>query len=78
MDLYSDYHPNTSKKGLGFKDKQKALYTIDAIKNEPLTYQKQVIITMYNRAKHHPHQTSCMKDAMRVFKKWLIKHNIKT
>ena len=32
---------------------------------------------MYNRAKYHPHQTTAMKDAMRVFKKWLDKYSKK-
>lgn len=78
MDLYADYHPKTSKKGLGFKDKAKALHTLDAIQKQPLTYQKQVVITMYNRAKFYPNQTSNMRDAMQVFRTWLRKYNIKT
>ena len=31
---------------------------------------------MYNRAKYHPHQTEGMREAMKVFEKWLEK-NIK-
>jgi len=73
--LYSDDHPKTSTKGTGFKDKQKALDTLEIIKNRDMTYQKQVVITMYNRAKYHPHQTPSMKDAMKVFNEWLKKHN---
>ena len=64
----------TSTKGTGFKDKQKALDTLKIIKNRDLTYQKQVVNTMYNRAKYHPNQTSKMKDAMKVFAKWLDKN----
>ena len=69
--LYSDNHPKTSTKGTGFKDKQKALDTLNIIKDRNITYQKQVVITMYNRAKYHPYQTKNMKEAMKVFKKWL-------
>ena len=29
---------------------------------------------MYNRAKYHPHQTSEMQDAMKVFSQWLKKY----
>jgi hypothetical protein len=29
---------------------------------------------MYNRAKYHPHQTINMKEAMKIFKEWLIKN----
>jgi len=72
--LYRDDHPNTSTKGTGFKDKQKALDTLKIIKNRDLTYQKQVVVTMYNRAKYHPHQTKEMKDAMKVYYDWLKKY----
>jgi len=72
--LYEDKHPETSTKGTGFKDKQKALDTLQIIKNRDMTYQKQVVNTMYNRAKHHPNQTSGMKDAMKVFSDWLKKN----
>ena len=58
----------------GFKDKQKALDTLEIIKNRDLTYMKQVVNTMFNRAKHHPHQTENMRDAMKIFSKWLKKN----
>jgi hypothetical protein len=74
ISLYSDNHPKTSTKGTGFKDKQKALDTLKIIKDRDMTYQKQVVTTMYNRAKYHPHQTPTMKDAMDVFDEWLKKH----
>ena len=74
--LYEDNHPKSSTKGTGFKDKQKALDTLNIIKNRDIIYQKQVVVTMYNRAKYHPHQTDTMKDAMQVFKKWLQKNSI--
>ena len=72
--LYRDDHPNTSIKGTGFKDRQKALDTLKIIKNRDLTYQKQIVITMYNRAKYHPYQTKEMKDAMKVYYDWLKKY----
>jgi hypothetical protein len=74
ISLYSDNHPKTSTKGTGFKDKQKALDTLKIIKDRDMTYQKQVVTTMYNRAKYHPHQTPAMKDAMKVYDEWLKKH----
>jgi hypothetical protein len=76
MSLYADYHPNTSTKGLGFKDKEKAEYTIRTIQKRPISYQKQVITTMYNRAYHHPHRTKNHERAMRVYAKWMRKHKI--
>ena len=72
--LYSDDHPETSTKGTGFKDKQKALDTLKIIKNRDLTYQKLIVVTMYNRAKYHPYQTKEMKDAMKVYFDWLKKY----
>ena len=72
--LYNDDHPETSTKGTGFKDKQKALDTLKIIKNRDLTYQKQIVNTMYNRAKYHPYQTADMKKAMKVFFDWLKKY----
>jgi aromatic ring hydroxylase len=56
--LYEDKHPETSTKGTGFKDKEKALDTLKIIKKRDLVYQKQVVNTMYNRAKHHPHHSA--------------------
>ena len=73
--LYEDKHPKTSTKGTGFKDKQKALDTLNMVKNRDIIYQKQVVNTMYNRAKYHPHQTKNMIEAMKVFKKWLDDNN---
>jgi hypothetical protein len=72
--LFEDKHPKTSTKGTGFKDKQKALDTLKIIKDRELIYQKQVVNTMYNRAKYHPHQTENMKEAMKVFSIWIEKN----
>ena len=48
--------------------------TLKIIKNKDLTYQKQVVNTMYNRAKYHPNQTDNMKEAMKIFSIWLKKN----
>ncbi len=72
--LYEDNHPKKSIKGTGYKDKMKALDTLEIIKNKDLTYQKQVVNTMYNRAKYHPNQSDNMKEAMKIFSIWLKKN----
>ncbi len=77
ISLYEDKHPKTSRKGLGFRDKVKAIDTINKIKNENIVYQFQVINTMFNRARFHPHQTKDMREAMDIFKTWLKKYKIK-
>ena len=71
LSLFSDYNPKTTTHGLGFKDKEKALHTIKAIKNRDLKYQVNVIATMLGRAKKHPHKTKNMKDAIKVFSLWM-------
>ena len=71
LSLFSDYNPKTTTYGLGFKDKEKALYTVKAIKNRDLKYQVNVIATMLGRAKKHPYKTKNMNDAIKVFSSWM-------
>jgi hypothetical protein len=69
--LYNNFHPNKSLKDTGFKNSKKAISTINLISKRSLRYQFDVINTMYNRAKYHPHRTPEMEDAMNIFSKWL-------
>ncbi len=69
--LYNDLHPDKSLKNTGFKDLSTAIKTIKMVEKRSLRYQFDVINTMYNRAKYHPHINDDMKKAMGVFKKWL-------
>jgi hypothetical protein len=62
-------YPRT--KGTGYKNANKARKTLKLIKHQPLTYQKQVVITMLYRAKHHLHPTEGMKEARTIYSKWL-------
>ena len=71
LSLFSDYNPKTTTYGLGFKDKEKALHTVKAIKNRDLKYQVNVIATMLGRAKKHPHKTKNMNEAIKVFSLWM-------
>ena len=71
LSLFSDYNPKTTTFGLGFKDKEKALHTVKAIKNRDLKYQVNVIATMLGRAKKHPHKTKNMNQAIKVFSMWM-------
>ena len=71
LSLFSDYNPKTTTHGLGFKDKEKALYTVKTIKNRELKYQVNVIATLLGRAKKHPYKTKKMKDAIKVFSLWM-------
>ncbi len=70
LSLYSDYNPKTTTRGLGFKNKEKALFTINAIKNRSAKYQVNVVSTMLGRAKNHPNKTKDMGGAIKVFNNW--------
>lgn len=59
----------------GYGSPKKARDTLKNIKKFDKTYQKQVVNTMYNRAKYHANQTEGMRDAMKIFKKWLKSKN---
>lgn len=76
--LYSaNKNPNKSVQGTGFKNKEKALNTLKIIKHLDKIKQMQIVLTMYYRAKHHPHKTDDMKKAQKIFKKWLIDNGYK-
>ena len=74
LSLYSDYNTKTTLKGLGFKNKEKAYYTIDAIKDRDKKYQVNVVSTMLGRAKKHPNKTADMDEAILVFEKWMVNY----
>ena len=44
--------------------------------DENPNYVIQVVITMYHRAKHHPHRTKGMEEAMEVFQEYLDKYKV--
>lgn len=77
LSLYSDYNKETTIPNLGFKDKEKALYTLNKIKNKSIKYQVNLVSTMIGRAKNHPHITKGMKDAIKIFQKWLDEYHKK-
>lgn len=54
----------------------RARKTIKQLRKYPLHYQQQEAQTMYHRAKYHKYQTKGMKNAMKIYKKFLstIKH----
>ena len=76
-ELFSDKNPETTVKGLGYQDKKKAEFTIKNMLNRDITYQFQVINTMYNRGLETLKRTKDrekikdLKEANILFKKWL-------
>ena len=73
-DLYSDDNPKDTIKGTGYGSAEKAKTTIKKMKNVDDARAMQTINTMYNRAKHNKNQNQGMRDAMKIFKKWIDKN----
>jgi len=71
IELYTDAHPETTVKGVGYKDKKTALETLKLIENKPLKSQFLIINVLYQRAKYHKYQTKDIREAMNIFKNWL-------
>lgn len=46
------------------------------VSKRSIRYQFDVINTMYNRAKFHPHKTNDMEKAMKIFHLWLKKYSV--
>jgi len=61
--------------GTGYKNAKSARKTLKLISTKPTIYQKQVVTTMFYRAKHHKYQTEDMKNAMKIYKDWLETHH---
>jgi len=71
--LYSN-GKNKPRIKTGYGSAEIARKTLKNIKSHSKTYKMQIVNTMYNRAKHHKYQTSGMKQAMKVYKSWLLKN----
>ncbi len=56
---------------LGYGTANKARRTIKLLKKMPRQYQLQAAYTMYYRAKYHKHQTEGMKEAQKIYRKFL-------
>jgi len=70
--LFTDDTPASTVKGLGFKNAEIAKRTVEITSQPGVRYKQYLTIkTMYERAKHHPHQSPGMCAAMKIFKKWL-------
>jgi hypothetical protein len=71
IEIYTNAHKGNTIKGLGYKNKEVALKSIELVKSYSKEKQFRIINILYQRAKYHPYPTSEIKDAMKVFKKWL-------
>ena len=74
------YWPRTilpKLEGSGYDSVERAKSTISSIKNKAKLEQKEIVETMYNRAKYHDTQTGGMREAMEVFEQWLAEDSKK-
>lgn len=70
--LFNDNPRGTPRtRGIGYGTAEKARKSIQLLKGKPKAYQMQVAITMYNRAKYHKYQNQSMRDAMKVWGKYI-------
>lgn len=79
ISLYArNKNPAGSVQGTGFSSAEKARATLTLCAKEArdLTHQKQIVLTMFNRAKFHPHQSAGMREAMAVFAPWMRAHGM--
>lgn len=58
-------------RGIGYGTAERARKSIHLLKGKPKAYQLQVATTMYYRAKHHKYQNQGMRDAMKVWGKYI-------
>lgn len=69
--------PSKKTLGTGYGSAKKAKETLEIIKKVPEVKQKQIVITMFNRAKYHKYRTKDMEEAMNIFSIWMKKRGIK-
>merc|ERR1719265_1410057 len=80
ISLYAgNKQPKKSVQGTGFASAEKARETLTICARDcrDVTHQKQVVLTMFNRAKFHPHRTPGMLAAMEIFAPWMKKLGMK-
>ena len=72
MGVFNDNPPNKKAKlRLGYGTANKARRSIRLLKKQPRQYQMQAAHTLYYRAKFHKYQTKGMKNAQKLYGKFL-------
>ena len=72
MAVFNDNPPNKKPRlRLGYGTANKARRSVKLLRKQPRQYQVQAAHTLYYRAKYHKHQTKGMKNAMRIYGKFL-------
>lgn len=72
MAVFNDNLPDKKPRlRLGYGTANKARRSIKLLKKQPRQYQMQAAHTLYYRAKYHKHQTEGMRQAMKLYRKFL-------
>jgi hypothetical protein len=72
MAIFNDYPVGKKPRlRLGYGTANKARKSIKKLKKQPLQYQFQAAHTLYYRAKYHKHQTKGMKEAQKIYGKFI-------
>jgi hypothetical protein len=70
--LFNDNPSGHSRvEGIGYGTADRATRSLRKIRGKSKAYQRQIATTMYYRAKHHKYQTSGMRNAMKIYGKFL-------
>ena len=70
MGVFNDSKKRPAVKA-GYGTRKKAKNTIHRLRSVSRTKARQVARTMYYRAKYHKHQTQGMRNAMKIYGKYL-------
>jgi hypothetical protein len=72
MALFNDNPPNKKRRlRLGYGNANRARKSIKLLKKQPFQYQVLAGHTLYSRAKYHKHQTKGMKNAMKIYSRFI-------
>lgn len=70
--LFNDNPKGPSKVKAQYGTAERARQTLKRLRGKPNAYQRQVVTTMYYRAKHHKYQTKGIRNAMKIYKDFLL------
>jgi hypothetical protein len=72
MAVFNDNPPNKKPRlHLGYGTANRARRSVRLLQKQPKKYQSQAAHTLYYRAKYHKHQTKGMRNAMRIYSKFI-------
>lgn len=72
MAIFNDYPVGKKPRlRLGYGTANKARKSVKRLRKEPRQYQLQAAHTLYYRAKYHKHQTKGMKEAQKIYGKFI-------